>query len=327
MNVEAWLANLKQFPWWDKPTQWLSDAFESAWFIKNPDEDGSFLVETKYDTYEVFPPLSYQQNDSYYEESWWVQSGTQVQVSQLGKWEYIYGLRGERLADPKSIEAQELWPLMEGGWAATPRDTQTSHSISQFFGFRKAALLAGSKKAPKSFREYLARSIGVSDSALWFFASELSSFNLGFTFTPVGGKIATFEMSNLEVSTDPAVEVFEKFQPSDDLRKVGVGITSYSWAVSGTGGSKPLADDRFQDILRAINTPITTPKGLIDALQLVTREFNQKTLGSRKARKWAIVEVFRYLMSDSATEHFKQLEAAGFAVALMPMGGRTLWRP
>lgn len=326
--VIAWLTKLDGYSWWDKPLPWLKESEFNFWFIPSSEGDeGYFLVDTESDTYEVFPPLSYQMNDSFYSDEWWLKEGVRVQFSELGKWQFLYGLHGPRLPKPSKLVAQEIWPLIRGGWNATPRTRGKSPSwIGKLFGLREKHIWS-LKQEPSSFREYLSQAMNVSDEALWDFASLLTSFNLGFAFIPISGNVSTFEMQSLEVATSSPDALLGKYKPVRNLRKVGVGTTSLSWGISGTGGSKRLNPQRYREILGAINRPITTPKAFIAAVEVVTREFNQKTFRKKDYSQRMLPQVLVYLQSQAAVMHFEELVAAGYAPALIPLGGRTFWWP
>jgi len=314
MSFEKWLARLESFPWWDAPTEWARTAFTSAWFVKEPDAEGSFLVETKYDTYDVFPPKSYSVNDSYYDEAWWEQEGQQVSIDALGKWQFLYGLEEVSLPDASSRVPQEVGVILIGGWRrhVNAEDAEAdSQEISS---------------DPETFREYLSQTIGVSERKLWVFACLLDSYNLGFAIVPKYGQIHTYEMTDLEVATANPETVIASRLPSVNLRNSGVGITSYSFSVSGTGNSHPVEDAWYEDMKLAINRALTSPQSLLAALSQVTRWTSESewTSGGVEVELQSIRD---YLNSPEASRHFGALESGGYAVAIIPLGGRTIWRP
>jgi hypothetical protein len=318
VKFEQWLSRLESFPWWDSTSDWASNAYEGSWFIKPPDADGSFLVATKYDVYEVSPPLSYSINDEVYEDEWWNEQGQFVPIEALGKWQFLYGLRGLHLLSQNSTVPQEIWVALQGGWSTVvpaPKEpdsttSKTDHHLVD----------------PHDFRSYLARSIGLTEHDLYVFACLLESYNLGFAFTPTQGRIETFEMSDFEVATaSPEVAIIDR-SPSSNLRNVGIGMTSYSFGVSGSGGSHAVDDGWYRDTIRVINRAISNPEDFFNAISLATRwksetkwisGFVSEPLGNLQA----------YLRSETADVHFQLLSEAGYGVAIIPLGGRTIWIP
>ncbi len=318
MTFDNWRTRLEAFSWWDAPTNWFDTAFESAWFIKSEDAEGSFLVDTKYDTYEVFPSLSYSINDSWHEEEWWKEQGQSVPVESLGKWQHLYGLRGLHLPT-QNTTAQEIWVFLRGGWS-TSVDPPKKRSF-----WRRNLPIAHPKGEPEDFRQYLSQTLGLTEHDLWVFSCVLDSYNLGFALVPLEGQINTYEMTNLQVATAKPEIVIALHLPSSNLRNVGVGVTSFSFSVSGTGGSVSVDDVRYEDTVKAINKPLTRPEALMEAMELATRWATDSKWYSRSLRE-PLENLRSYLASQAAIEHFEMLREGGYAVAIIPLGGRTIWR-
>jgi len=319
MSFENWMRKLESFPWWDSPTDWVESAYQGSWFIKRPDTDGSFLVDTEYDVYEVFPPLSYSINDSWYEEEWWIEEGQFVQIEALGKWQFLYGLRGLHLPIPDASVPQEIWVVLQGGWS-----TSIDAPKRKFWSRKTTAL----KQAidPQDFRGYLAQSIGVTEHDLYVFSCLLDSYNLGFAFTPSQGRIETYEMSDFEAATASPEIAVASHSPSSNLRNVGVGLTSFSFGVSGTGGSHPVDDLRYKETIQAINRAICSPEDLFECISMATRWTSDPQWLKGFVRE-PLQNLQNYLTSQTANDNFRMLHEAGYAVALIPLGGRTIWRP
>jgi hypothetical protein len=309
---------LESFPWWDSPTKWAATAYKGAWFIKKPDTDGSFLVDTEHDVYEVFPPLSYSINDSWYKDDWWLEVGQPVQIESLGKWQFLYGLRGLHLPLTQSSVPQEIWVLLQGGWS-------TSVDAPKRRFWKPKIKPVENRTEPEDFREYLAQTTGLTEHDLWVFSCLLDSFNLGLAFVPSNGQIKTYEMSELLAATQSPEIVATSYHPSINLRNVGVGMTSFSFGVSGSGGSNPIDDSWYRDTLKSINTPINSPDELLRSLTLATRWTSERWHKGFVTKP--LEDVRNYLVSQPAQEHFRALSAAGYAVALIPLGGRTIWMP
>jgi hypothetical protein len=318
VKFEKWLSRLESFPWWDSPTDWAANAYEGSWFIKAPDADGSFLVATKYDVYEVSPPLTYSIDDSVYEREWWKKQGQSVPIEALGKWQFLYGLRGLHLPSTNSIKPQEIWVALQGGWSAAVPAPNESDLNSWNPGQQLVE--------PQDFRGYLARTIGLTEQDLYVFSCLLDSYNLGFAITPTHGRIDTYEMSDYEVATaSPEIAVLGR-SPSSNLRIVGVGFTSYSFGVSGSGGSHTLDDRWYNETVRAINRVISTPEDLFVSISMATRwTSDPKWLSGFVSQPLKNLQA--YLTSQSAIENFQVLNEAGYGVALIPLGGRTIWAP
>lgn len=319
VSFESWLNKLESFPWWDSPTEWAATAYQGSWFIKQPDTDGCFLVDTKYDVYEVFPPLSYSVNDSWYDEEWWLEQGQPVHIGALGKWQFLYGLRGLHLPVPHASVPQEIWPVLRGGWImAVDRPRRN-------FWSRKTKNVKQDNE-PEDFREYLAQSIGITEHDLWVFSCLLDSCNLGFAITPAEGRIETYEMSDFEVATASPEIAILSHAPTSNFRNIGVGTTSLSFAASGTGGSNPVDDLWYRETIQAINRAISSPADLFEAISMATRWTSDP-----RWRKGFVLEPLQnlqaYLTSEIAKDHFQMLQEAGYAVAIIPLGGRTIWRP
>lgn len=319
MSFENWLRKLESFPWWDSPTDWAATAYQGSWFIKQPDTEGSFLVDTKYDVYEVYPPLSYSINDSWYEEEWWIEQGQPVPIEALGKWQFLYGLRGLHLPIPGAGVPQEIWPVLRGGWS-----TAVEPPRRKFWSRRTKTVRQ--HVDPEDFKEYLAQSIGITEHDLWILSCLLDSYNLGFAFTPSQGRIETYEMSDFEVATASPEMAVVSHSPSSNFRNIGVGTTSLSFAASGTGGSNPVDDRWYKETIQAINRAISSPADLFEALSMATRWTSHPRWLKGFVRK-PLQNMQDYLTSDTAKDHFQMLHEAGYAVALIPLGGRTIWRP
>lgn len=320
MSFENWLANLESYPWWNTRREWSKTEVEGAWFIKPEDADGSFLVDTTSDTLEVFPPRSYTINDSWPEEKWWLEEGQPVSVDQLGKWLFLYGLSGLHLPEPDSTLPQEIWVVLQGGWS-----TAVMPPKKKRFWHRAEESIAPIPE-PKDFREYLAQSIGVTELDLYVFSCLLDSYNLGFALIPSRGVIDTYEMSDLQAATAEPASVVVSHSPSSNLRVVGVGVTSSSFGVSGTGGSHNLEDGWYAETLTVINKPFVTSKSFLEALDLATR-WNREPRWKSGWVSEPLENIRSYLSSEQAIEHFQMLADAGYAVAIIPLGGRTIWRP
>jgi hypothetical protein len=319
VSFESWLKKLESFPWWDSPTEWAATAYQGSWFIKQPDTDGCFLVDTKYDVYEVYPPLSYSVNDAWYEEEWWLEQGQPVQIEALGKWQFLYGLRELHLPIPHASVPQEIWPVLQGGWS-----TSVDRPRRKFWS-RKTKTVKQDVD-PEDFRGYLAQSIGVTDYDLYVFSCLLDSYNLAFAITPAQGRIETYEMSDFEVATASPQVAVGSHSPSSNLRNVGVGITSFSFGVSGTGGSNPVDDLWYKETIQAINRAISSPADLFEAISMATRWTSDPKWLKGFVRE-PLQNLQAYLTSQTAKDHFQVLHEAGYAVALIPLGGRTIWRP
>ena len=87
-----------------------------------------------------------------------------------------------------------------------------------------------------------------------------------------------------------------------------------------------------QRILNSINRPFTSASELLEALRSCTESFEAKVtrprfLGKkpRKSRRDE-ADIVTYL-SGRGEGHFAKLAAAGYAVALIPLGGKTIWVP
>ncbi len=319
MSFESWLRKLESFPWWDSPTDWAATAYQGSWFIKQPDTDGFFLVDTKYDVYEVFPPLSYSVNDAWYEAEWWLEQGQPVQIEALGKWQFLYGLRELHLPIPQASVPQEIWPVLQGGWS-----TSVDRPRRKFWS-RKTKTVKQDVD-PKDFRGYLAQSIGVTDYDLYVFSCLLDSYNLAFAITPAEGRIETYEMSDFEVATASPEIAVGSHSPSSNPRNVGVGITSFSFGVSGTGDSNPVDDHWYKETIQVINRAISSPTDLFEAISMATRWTTDAKWLKGFVRE-PLQNLQDYLTSQTAKDHFQVLHEAGYAVALVPLGGRTIWRP
>jgi hypothetical protein len=306
--VQNWLEELKALPWWDTETAWGKKS-DPIWFVKPDDTEGYFLVDSN-DTYVVYPELSYQIDDQWYDGSWWLETGTQVELHQIGKWQFIYGLRGPSVPRVESKDSEDIGIQIEGGWGNMP------DSFSKFWQRTKPVITQA-----KNFNQHLARKIGLLESEVWVFASELTTYNLGLSIIPTHGRINTYEMSNLEVATaDPNV-VSNKYSPTSNFRKVGVGMSSLSYSTSGNGGSHPLNDEIFEAMVSVINKPIRTPDSLLKAMET----FSLNLGGSDMPKE--LRQVMKYLLSPKAKEHFQCLQELGYSVALIPLGGRTIWSP
>jgi hypothetical protein len=179
---------------------------------------------------------------------------------------------------------------------------------------------------PKDFRGYLAQSIGVTDYDLYVFSCLLDSYNLAFAITPAEGRIETYEMSDFEVATASPEIAVGSHSPSSNLRNVGVGITSFSFGVSGTGDSNPVDDHWYKETIQVINRAINSPTDLFEAISMATRWTTDAKWLKGFVRE-PLQNLQDYLTSQTAKDHFQVLHEAGYAVALVPLGGRTIWRP
>ena len=335
MDFEEWVADLRTKPWYTTPTPEAEGEKRITYFDVPDDstlfdspgdavghEAGSFLVEQEYETYEVFPGLSYQINDSLMNTIndggkfdikapwWWEDTAVSVPRLALGKWQSLHGFCEPVLPNPALGEPQEIWVSINGGWMWTPDDDDDD----------------------PSFRSHLAKSMQVSDWALWKVACRLTSRNLGLAIVPAAGKLITYELSCLEVALASPSEVVEGFTPCENLKRIGVGRYSNSGMVSGTGGSTEMTAAEYQRILNSINRPFTSASELLEALRSCTESFEAKVtrprfLGKkpRKSRRdEADIETY---LSGRGEGHFAKLAAAGYAVALIPLGGKTIWVP
>ena len=304
-----WLRELESFDWWDSKTKWGKSAENRTWFIRQDDTEGYFLVDDDRDTYVVYPEISYQIDDQGYDGPWWLENGTQVGIECMGKWKHMYGFHGPSLPQTNSGTPQDIGIQIEGGWAQ-PKETR------QFLKRAKSVV-----SNPKNFNQYVARVIGLVEGDIWVFASALVTFNIGLALVPVSGRLDTFEMSNLEIATaDPEI-VVSKYEPSKNLRKVGIGVKGHSFMTSGSWQSEPVNDEKFESMVDVLNQPLITAGALHDALGEISNELRGQTL-SKELRR-----IHKYLVSPKAEQLFECLQEAGYSVALIPLGGRTIWKP
>jgi hypothetical protein len=98
-------------------------------------------------------------------------------------------------------------------------------------------------------------------------------------------------------------------------------MSSLSYSTSGNGGSHPLNDEIFEAMVSVINKPIGTPDSLLKAMET----FSLNLGGSDMPKE--LRQVMKYLLSPKAKEHFQCLQELGYSVALIPLGGRTIWSP
>lgn len=306
--VQNWIEELKSLPWWDTETAWGKEP-DPIWFVKPDDTEGYFLVDAN-DTYVVYPELSYQYDDQGYDGAWWLETGTQVELRQIGKWQHLYGLRGPSLPRVESKDSEDVGIQIEGGWGTVP------DSAPKFWQRTKPLITQA-----KNFNQHLASKIGLLESDVWVFASALTTYNLGLSIVPTHGRIDTYEMSNLEVATANPNSVSNKYSPTSNFRKVGVGMRSLSFITSGTGGSHPLNDELFEAMVSVINKPLETPVSLLNAMESFS--LNLDSLDIPKELR----QVRKYLLGSKAKEHFACLQELGYSVALIPLGGRTIWSP
>lgn len=333
MNFDEWVADLRTKAWYKAPTPEAEgekrvtyfDLPDDSTYFESPadaveHEAGSFLVDADHETYEVFPGLSYQINDSFMNTIddggefvikapwWWEDTAVSVPRLALGKWQSLHGFCEPVLPNPSLGEPQEIWVSINGGWMWNPHDGHPS------------------------FRSHLAESMQVSDMALWKLASRLTSRNLGLAIVPSAGTLITYELSCLEVALASPSEVVEGFTPCEDFKRIGVGRYSHSGAASGTGASDEMTAAEYQRILNSINKPFTSASELLEALRACTESFDGKVtrprfLGKKprmSGRDEADIVVY---LSGRGEGHFVKLADAGYAVALIPLGGKTIWVP
>ena len=305
-----WLRELESFDWWDTETAWGKEFVNGIWFVKPDDTEGYFLVDAN-DTYVVYPEESYQIDDQGYEGSWWLESGTQVELRQIGKWQYLYGLRGPSLPGVDSRNSQDLGIQMEGGWAASPH-----YSRSKFWQRTQPLIVQA-----KNINQHLAMKTGLLERDLWVFASTLTTYNLGLSIVPTRGIIRTYEMSNIDVATAEPNSVVSKYEPTSNFRKVGVGMRSLSFSTSGTGGSQAMNEELLEATVSVINKPITSPALLLKTLETFSVRLDGKDMPKE------LRQINKYLRSPKAKGHFECLDELGYSVALIPLGGRTIWSP
>jgi hypothetical protein len=133
-------------------------------------------------------------------------------------------------------------------------------------------------------------------------------------------------MSDFEIATaSPEIAILSHASTSN-FRNIGVGTTSLSFAASGKGGSNPVDDRWYKETIQAINRAISSPADLFEAISMATRWTSDP-----KWLKGFVLEPLQnlqaYLTSEIAKDHFQMLHEAGYAVAIIPLGGRTIWRP
>lgn len=331
MNFEEWVADLRSKDWYKQPEPEADGEDHNTYFNLETDstehEPGSFLVAYDHETYCVYPGLSYQINDTFMnvlvdgngnevlDENgylvkgpwWWEETTTQVPRVAMGKWLGLHGFSDPILTDAKSSEPQEVWVVINGGWMWTPRESRTT------------------------FRSHLAGSIQVEDEALWWLASILTTRNLGLAIVPRGGKLLTYELDSLDVAVAQPAEIVERFRPCENLRRIGIGRFSFSFSVSGTGASEQEMDEgSFEQVANSVNKPIGSAKDLLEILGSWDDLFDQKRVTAKffkwKRTKRPNVQIHEYLVGR-AGEHFAKLAEAGYALALIPLGGKTIWVP
>lgn len=325
LNFEEWVADLRAKKWYLQPEPEADGEARNTYFDLEADasdhEAGSFLVAYEYETNHVFPGLSYQiddwgrdftdRGDGEFEEApwWWEETATPVPRLALGKWLSLHGFSEPVLPDANSREPQEVWVAINGGWMWTPGQLRTT------------------------FRTHLAWTIGVKDRALWWLGSILTTRNVGLAIVPAEGRLISYELGSLEVALAQPAEVVDRFSPCKDLRRIGIGRVSYSFSVSGMGASKDgMPDGEYAQIIDSINRPIRSAQQFLESLRSCTGLFEEKLAKPRffgrkpPQRRRDENEIFEYLQRG-AEEHFTKLTEAGYALALIPLGGKTIWVP
>lgn len=313
MNYEEWVADLRSNDWYKQPGPETTGDEHNTYFNLSPEssesEPGSFLVDHDWETNHVFPGISYQINDdggtfSEFGEKnpwWWKETATPVPKLALGKWLSLHGFCEPVLPDAKLREPQETWVLINGGWMWTPGSSENA------------------------FRHYLARSINVEDSALWWLASTLTTVNLGLAVVPVAGKLTTYELGSLDIALAQPTEIVERFSPCEDYRRIGIGRHSYSFSFSGADPLDPgMLEAEYSRTLSFVNKPMSSAKELLDFLESCTEAFDEVNAGPPTDPD--ALQIREYLQGR-AEEHFAKLAEAGYALALIPLGGKTIWVP
>jgi hypothetical protein len=82
-----------------------------------------------------------------------------------------------------------------------------------------------------------------------------------------------------------------------------------------------LNDELFEAMVSVINKPLETPVSLLNAMESFS--LNLDSLDIPKELR----QVRKYLLGSKAKEHFACLQELGYSVALIPLGGRTIWCP
>lgn len=306
MKFETWLERANQMH------HESVEANQKFYFIKEEGKEGYFAFEYEdWEFWGVEPGEDYESVDQYIgdwseSEKFWRTLGIEVALKDIGKWRALFCTTEPEICDLNRVVAQEVWVCINGFWYDMPR----------------SATWIGShhKDAPTgeliSLRSRIAAETNLHEKVLFELAAELKSLNLGLAIVPLSGSIHTFEMESLEVAIGDPEALAASHLGCQDFRLFGIGKVSYSLGAWKGLESMALSDVWYEKNVVHLNKPLADPKKVNDAIESIC-EFS----------KFINTDVGQFLNGDLALKLFRCMSEAGYGVAIIPLGGRTLWVP
>ncbi len=336
------------------------------YFVKEDGQPGYFGFEIDdWEFWGVEPGADYESVDQHItdwaeEERFWLKSGTVVSPNELGKWRGLFCITEPQICNARLKEPQEVWVSMNGFWYDQPNHTRWigNHYVNPESGVRTSlrAEIASQMGIPEwtLFRlseEILSYNIGLAivpaDGKIETFEMENLDIAVGEAQDLVDSAVECVDFRplgignkrNLVPSEGEVLELNDHWYETNrrlvnhaytDSREIWQAIESIC-SPSGIplvvapenqdlGDLKQLAQATLLSGTRINEMLSEFRKTLAVQVPSMAPEESERT-------DVAFAVVREFLTSSEGQEMLTCMSDAGYGVALIPLGGRTIWSP